>query len=128
VRGSLGGGVPAHAGSFSGTWNDRALGAVGSYGWLGDAFEVHAGGGVSLHATSIHGVLLGDGSAAQDSAWNLGFDAEASAMWRRAPIAIGVRAVTTWVPWRQVYTVTDQPVLSVSHAEAELGLFVIFAL
>ena len=128
VRGSLGGGVPVHTDPFSGTWNERALGAIGSYAWTIDPIDGRVGGGASAHATAIHGVLLPGGSAAEASAWNLGFDAEASALWRRPPIAIGVRAAATWVPWRQRYTATDQAVLEVSHVEAELGLVVIFAL
>jgi hypothetical protein len=128
VRGSLGGGVSVHADAFSGTWNDRSVGAVALYPWISDPFEVRVGAGASLKWTAIHGVLLPGGGAAQDSALDVGFDAEASALWRRPPIAIGLRGVTTWVPWRQVYTVTDQAVFGVSHVEGELDLLVIFTL
>jgi hypothetical protein len=128
LRGSLGGGVPAHADRFSGTWNDRAFGAVALYPWISEPFEVRAGAGASLMWTSIHGVLLSDGSAAQDSELDFGLDAEASAVWRRPPIALGLRAVTTWVPSRQRYTVADQSVFEVSPVEAELDLLVIFTL
>jgi hypothetical protein len=128
LRGGLGGGVPAHADTFSGTWNDRTLGAIALYPWISGPFEVRTGGGASLKWTAIHGVLLPSGGAAEDSTLALGLDGEVDALWRRPPIAIGLRAATTWVPWRQVYTVADQPVFEMSHVEGELDLLVIFAL
>jgi len=127
VRGSLGDGAPVHQDAFTGTWNDRALGAVALWPWTAGEIAFRAGAGASLHFTDIHGVLLPAGDAADGDAVNFGFDAEASALWRRPPIAFGARAATTWVPWRQRYTVTDVAVFEVSHVEAEIGVVVIFA-
>jgi len=126
LRAGLGAGVPAREGSFSGTWVDRAVGLVVTVpGRLG-AFDLGAGAGASVHLTQIHGVILTTGVDGRQEITNLGIDAEATALWRHAPVAIGLRAAATWVPWRQRYTVSDQVVFTVSHVEGELGVDVMF--
>jgi hypothetical protein len=118
--------VSVHDDRFSGTWVDRAVGVAITVPHLGAQLALEAGGGVSMHFTSIHGVLLATGGDGRASAINLGVDGEASALWRRPPIAIGARLSATWVPWRQTYSVSDTEVFAVSHVEAELGVIVRF--